>query len=148
MSDLCISAPLPPSSPSDLQALCSVTSYLLRQKPVEVPVEHFLHAGTYIRTCFLPKGAAIVGALIKVPTVVIVSGRCQVTAGPAIKAIDGYAVLRAEAGRRQCFAALEDTYITMLFASNAKTVADAEKEFTDEWDLLTTNAEGGLRGKV
>ena len=148
MSDLSLSSPLPPSTPSDLQALNRVTSYLLRQKPVDLPVEHFLHAGAYVRTCLVPKGAAIVGALIKVPTVVIVSGHCQVTAGPSIKAIDGYAVLRAEAGRRQCFVALEDTFITMAFASQAKTVAEAEKEFTDEWDLLTTNSEGGIRGKL
>lgn len=139
---------LPPCSVEDQKAVEGIVSVLLQSKEVQVPVGHFIHAGCYARTCLVQKGSAIVGALITIPTVVIVSGRCEVTAGPAVRLVDGFAVLKAAAGRRQAFFAHEDTFITMVFATQAKTVAEAEKEFTDEWELLTTNCEGGLRGKV
>lgn len=139
---------LPPLTPADAQKMGGIVSCLLETPEVGIPLDDFFHAGTYVRTCLVPKGAAIVGALIKIPTVVIVSGKCEVTAGSSVRVVDGYAVLRAAPMRRQAFFAVEDTYVTMSFASNAKTRAEAEKEFTDEWELLTTNLEGGLRGKV
>ena len=104
----------------------------------EVPIEvdHFLWAGCYVRTILLKAGA-----FIKIPTVVIVSGDCKVVVGDHLEEISGYSVLKGMEGRRQVFSAFEDTYITMFFASNASTVEEAEKEFTDEWQLLTNNRE-------
>lgn len=148
VGDLIVGQDLPPAAPEDLSVVENIASMLLGAPAVEIPVEQFLHAGIYVRTCMVPKGAAIVGALIKIPTVVFVSGQCEVTVGQKMRPVNGFAVLRAAAGRRQVFLAQEDTIITMAFASSAKTCADAEKEFTDEWELLTTNTEGGLRGKV
>ena len=106
---------------------------------VDIPIEHFIHEGVYYRTCFVPKDVAIIGALVKIPTTVIVSGNCYVTLGNTIGKLEGYNVIKAEAGRRQAFRAITDTYITMCFRTNSKDVKEAEKEFTDEWILLTTN---------
>ena len=103
----------------------------LPEAPIEV--EHFLWAGCYVRTILLRKGEIGAGAFIKIPTVVIVSGDCKVVVGDHLEEISGYSVLKGMDGRRQV--------ITMFFASNASTVEEAEKEFTDEWQLLTNNRE-------
>lgn len=108
---------------------------------VEIPIEHFVHSGVYYRTCKVPKGAAIMGAYIQIPTTVIVSGDCLVNIGESAERLTGYHVLKAPAGRRQAFKALEDTYITMCLETPHTDVKDCEKQFTPEWILLTTNRE-------
>lgn len=137
-------------TPQENQILCDMVICALetldeRQLDVNVPIEHFIFDGVYYRTCRIPKGVAIVGALIKIPTTVIVSGDCLVSLGLTIGRLTGYNVVRAEAFRRQAFKALEDTCVTMCFKTNAKDVKEAEKEFTDEWKLLTTNREELLK---
>jgi hypothetical protein len=52
--------------------------------------------------------------------------------------LQGHAVLAASAGRKQAFLARVDTHLTMIFPTRAKTVEDAEREFTDEVDLLAS----------
>lgn len=130
---------LPPCSKDDLAVMDKVIEEVKKCPEVDILVEHFIHAGIYSRTCLIPAGCVIVGALIKIPTVVQVCGRCKVTVGSKAKFIDGFAVLRASAGRRQAFYAEEDTYVTMSFATKTTDVKEAEKEFTDEFELLTTN---------
>ena len=110
-------------------------------KEVDIHVEQFIHEGVYYRTCFVPKDVCILGAFIKIPTTVIVSGDCYVTLGNTVGKLTGYNVIKAEAGRRQAFRAITDNYITMCFSTKATDVKEAEKEFTDEWLLLTTNRE-------
>ncbi len=55
--------------------------------------------------------------------------------------VAGYTVFSASAGRKQAMVALTDTYLTMLFPTDAKTVDEAERAFTDEYDLLVTRKE-------
>lgn len=129
-----------PLTPEQNNILCEMTKYAIEHcDEVDIPIEHFIHEGVYYRTCFVPKDVAIIGALVKIPTTVIVSGNCYVTLGNTIGKLEGYNVIKAEAGRRQAFRAITDTYITMCFRTNSKDVKEAEKEFTDEWILLTTN---------
>ena len=129
-----------PLTPEQNNFLCDLAVYALEHsKEVDIPIEHFIHEGVYYRTCKVPKDVAILGAFIKIPTTVIVSGDCYVTLGNTIGRLKGYNVIKAEAGRRQAFRAVEDTYITMCFKTEGSTVEEAEKEFTDEWMLLTTN---------
>ena len=97
---------------------------------------HFLHAGCYVRTCLIKQGGMIGSALIKVPTVVIISGCIVASNGEDRTVYSGYKILKGSAFRRAVWCALEDTYITMFFATNAKNVTDATKEFTDEWESL------------
>lgn len=104
------------------------------QTPIRT--EHVLHGGMYARTICIPAGVAITGALVKIATTLIVCGHCEFNNGDEIAEIYGYAVIPASAGRKQIFIAHEDTYLTMLFPSNAKTVEEAEAEFTDEAELL------------
>lgn len=136
-----------PLTPEQNNLLCDMVMYALEHydREVDIPIEHFIREGVYYRTCKVPKGVAIIGAFIKIPTTVIVSGDCYVTLGNTVGRLEGYNVIKAEAGRRQAFRAVEDTYITMCFKTESTDVKEAEKEFTDEWRLLTTNREELLK---
>lgn len=107
--------------------------------PVEFPTEHLIHGGMYARTLHMKAGELMTGALIKVGTILIVSGDCAVFIGEETIELRGYSVLPGSAGRKQVFLAHTDLSMTMLFPTNAKTVEQAEKEFTDEYAMLMTN---------
>lgn len=105
---------------------------------VSIETEHAFHAGLYARTVRIPAGVVITGALIRIATVLIVSGEAVMYGEDGPETLSGYNVLSASAGRKQAFVALSETYLTMLFATDAKTVAEAESEFTVETDLLVS----------
>jgi len=106
---------------------------------VDLPTAHLIHGGMYSRTLHMPAGTILTGALLKVPTVLIVSGDCAVFIGDETIELRGYTVLPGSAGRKQMFLAHTDVDMTMLFPTNAKTVDQCEREFTDEYELLMTN---------
>ena len=107
---------------------------------VHILTSHVIHAGVYARTIRIPKGVFITGALIKCPTTLIISGHCLAYVGQdePLEYI-GYNVITAGAYRKSAYSALQDTNLTMLFATKAKTVAEAEAEFTDETNLLISH---------
>lgn len=127
---------LPPCSPDDLALAMAMRERVDELPQIDIPTEHFFHAGEYVRTCLVPAGVVLCGAVIKIPTVVIVSGHCFMQVGAETKEIDGYRVLRGAAGRAQTFRAVTDTYITMSFATTAESLEAAEQEFTDEFEKL------------
>jgi hypothetical protein len=110
----------------------------LAQPQVPIPTQHTLHAGMYARTVLIPAGVLITGALIKIPTILIVSGHAMMYGCDGPVELCGYAVFSAFAGRKQAFVAVTDTYLTMVFPTKATTVEEAENEFTDEVDLLAS----------
>lgn len=130
---------LPSLNETEQEVMQEVVLEALSREQVHIPIDHFLWAGTYVRTCYIKKDEVVVGAFVKIPTVVIVSGCCKVVVGSKCETIKGYQVLKGYQGRRQAFRALEDTTVTMMFATKAKTLLEAEQEMTDEWELLTTN---------
>ena len=103
---------------------------------VEIPTDHVLHGGMYARTIKIPTGVLLTGALIKRTTMLVISGHVTVFVGEGSIEIAGYQVLPASAGRKQAFLAHADTFVTMLFPSEAASVEAAEHEFTDEADRL------------
>lgn len=109
----------------------------LRALP-QVPIEthHLLHAGVYARTICVPAGVMLTGALIRVPTSLVISGDCTAYLGDASRHFVGYHVLAASAHRKQAFQAHKDTMLTMFFATTAQSVEAAEEEFTNEAHLL------------
>lgn len=106
---------------------------------VEFPTEHLIHGGMYARTLHMQAGQVLTGALLRLPTVLIVSGDCAVFIGEETIELRGYSVLPGSAGRKQIFLAHTDVSMTMLFPTRAETVAQAEQEFTDEYAMLMTN---------
>lgn len=115
---------------------------MLAQPQVELETQHDIHGGMYARSIMIPKGIMITGALVKIATMLICVGDAVMYIGNDLVRVQGYAVIPASAGRKQWFLAKSDVYLTMIFPTQAKTVADAEKEFTDQWaDLLSNHNE-------
>lgn len=139
MFELAFSALFPPMKPEEIYTVRKFEELALMQPQVNVPIHHTLHAGMYARTAFLKKGVAISGALVKTETILCISGDCAVYVGEGSRRFTGYHVVSAAANRKQVFVAFEDTNLTMLFPTTAKTVKDAEKQFTDEFSSLTTS---------
>lgn len=133
---------LPAATPKALENILALESEVMAMPQLHFQTEHLLHAGMYARTVRLAPGTLIVGALIKIPTVLVVHGRARVFAGERWYKIEDYQVLPASAGRKQIFVALSTVEITMLFPSHASSVAEAEAEFTDETEKLVSRHDG------
>lgn len=129
------------SSEKSLAAVREVEKFALGQPQLDITTIHAFHAGMYARTIMVPAGAMITGALIKIPTLLILSGDASVIIDGEEVRISGYGVIPAAAGRKQVFLAHSDTYLTMVFATSATTIEEAEMEFTDEFDLLGSRRE-------
>lgn len=105
---------------------------------VDIATEHHLHAGVYSRTIFVPKGTVVAGVQIQVATQLVFCGKGQFTDGKTVRDIDGYVVMDGSPKRRAAFLSKGDTWMTMFFATNAKTVKEAEEEFCSEPERLGT----------
>ena len=108
---------------------------------VEIETEHHLHAGVYSRTIYVPKDTVVVGLTVKIPTQLIACGHFVMTDGGVSKEFKGFHIFDGEAGRRAAVRAIENSAFTMLFHTSAKTVEEAENEFTDEPERLLTRKE-------
>jgi hypothetical protein len=137
-----------PMSALAIEKVRAVQSAIMKCPPVDMPVHHTLHGGVYSRSLRIPAGVMIVGALIRVPTTLIISGRVTVWANDQTMEVDGYTVLAGSVGRKQVFVAHEDTDMTMCFATQAKTVDEAEREFTEEWELLASRSHPHLNTEL
>lgn len=130
--------------PIDAERRAAIEAVIERYKDepqVDLKMEHHLHAGVYSRTMHLPKGCVAASVLISIPTQLVVSGHVLFTDGKGQAEIKGYRVLEGSAYRQAAAYALEDTAMTMFFATNAKTVEEAENEFTPEAERLLTRRE-------
>lgn len=131
-------------SREDIAKICGIREVLKKElvanpdAEVEIPCEQHLHAGFYSRTIFIPKDTVAVGVTILKDTQLVISGHVLMNDGIHVVEIEGYRVLECKAGRAQIARTLEDTYMTMSFATDAKTVREAEDEFTDEPEQLLT----------
>lgn len=131
---------LPAMTPEAIEKVRMIEDVLLRMnEDIELPTEHVIHGGMYCRTLHMKAGQVMTGALLKVPTVLIVSGDCAVFIGTETIELRGYSVLPGSAGRKQLFLAHTDLSMTMMFPTQAQTVEQAEQEFTDEYAMLMTN---------
>ena len=98
----------------------------------------------YARTITMPPDTIAIGTLIKVPTLVITVGSAKVLVGDQWVDVDGYSVLPASANRKQIAISRGPFIVTMLFPTSAKTVEEAENEFTDETHLLLSRKQEGM----
>ncbi len=136
---------IPAMSEESIGKVQEVQDKLLSLPQVYLTTDHIIHAGVYVRTIMIPKGVAITGALIKRSVNLSISGHCLVYLGEdEVREFKGYGVCTAMAHRKQAFVAQEDTFLTMFFATDAKTVEEAENEFTDEAELLMSRQPEGI----
>ena len=129
---------LPATTKDVLEQLFQVQGALLVTEQVPIHTDHLIHAGMYVRTITLPPETVLMGALVKIPTVVTTVGEAKVFVGEWID-VQGYSVLPAKAHRKQIFVAVSALIVSMTFPTTAHTVEEAEREFTDEHELLLSH---------
>lgn len=148
MSDIAVAEPMLPAAPrlriGPMRPDTIAKVYKLEDRLLEDPqpvffTDHLIHKGMYLRTAMVPAGHVVTGALVKIATALIVSGRGLVYLDEGATPIEGYNVIPAEADRKQAFVAFTDMWLTMVFPTTARTVDEAEREFTDEYERLASN---------
>lgn len=146
MTSLAIAQKRIPAMPDeDILKARRMDAALREMDQVQLPTSHVLHGGMYARTISLPAGVAMAGVLIRVPTMLIFNGFALVNTGPdGASVLQGYHVIAASANRKQVFLAYEDSTLTMVFATQAKTIEEAEDEFTAESHLLMSRSPEGV----
>lgn len=127
---------IPAMSPAALDNVRALESAVLEQPQVVLTTHHVLHGGMYARTITIPANAVLTGALIEIPTLLIFDGDSEVYLNGESVRLIGHHVLPASAGRKQAFRTYADTHLTMVFPTAAKTVEEAEQQFTNEVDRL------------
>lgn len=128
-------ASIPAMSEQSVSKARSLEAVLKDAPQQEIETKHIIHGGVYSRTIMVPAGVVITGALIKVPTQLIISGSVKIYADEVLS-LTGYNVLTGSVGRKCVFVAETDVWMTMVFRTDVKTVEEAEQEFTDEWEML------------
>jgi hypothetical protein len=135
---------LPAPSAAALDVIMNAQSFIFSLPQIPMPTEHVLHAGLYVRTIRMLDGNVVIGSLIRLPTVVILNGPCSVLAGDGVAEYEGYNVIPGSAGRKSVFVARGDVDLTMIFATAAATIEDAENEVFAEADLLMSRNDDSL----
>ena len=148
MSQLTTEVAIGAMSPDAIQSVRDLEIITGAMPQVDIKTSHFLHAGTYSRTIKIPANVVLTGALIEVDTVLIVVGDVEVFIGNRSVRLTGHHVLRAGAGRKQAFLTFAETYVTMIFTTEAQTVEQAEDEFTKEADRLLSRRQLDTQGET
>lgn len=136
MRELTARPAVPAMSAEAIGNVRELEARVLALPQVAIETDHVFHAGVYARTIMVPAGTVLTGALIKIATLLIVDGDTLIYLDGEPVRLTGYNVLPASAGRKQAFVTITDTHITMIFATAARTVDEAEREFTDDADDL------------
>jgi hypothetical protein len=139
---------IPQMNDLNIQPVRELEKLSLQYPQADIATQHLIHAGMYARTILVKKNTVITGALIKIPTILIINGSVVVTLGDDVIELVGYHVLPASKHRKQAFLTKEDTYMTMIFTTSAKGIRDAEEEFTDEVDILISRKNGASNIEV
>ena len=121
-----------------------IENYVLSLPQIKISTHHTLHGGMYTRTFLIPAGVLVTGALIKIPTILIISGEMLLYGLNEPRHLVGYHVLYGQANRKQVGYAIKDTFASMIFPTKANTVKEAEEEFTDEAEFLFSRNENAI----
>jgi hypothetical protein len=131
-----------PAMSSNAIAKVEALAEFSRQVPQEeIETHHAIHGGMYARTIAIKAGDMLTGALVKIPTMLVINGDVTVFADNESFRLTGFHAIPASANRKQAFIAHAETAMTMIFKTDAKTVAEAENEFTDEAEHLMSRFE-------
>ena len=135
-----VAAPLvPPMSAGAIAMVRDLQARLETLPQVPVRMHHVLHGGMYARTCYIPAGHLLACCLVRVPTIVVLAGSANVYVGKDEPLrLEGYSVVPASAGRKQAFLSITDFALTMFYATQARTVEEAENELTEEAAMLAS----------
>ena len=141
MNDLTTgSAGLSPCTPEERARVEAFTEELQKLPQIMLPIEHTLHAGVYARTTYVPAGVMGAGAELAVDTILICDGHARISSGSEVIEVKGHTVLTGLAGRKSICYTLSDCIFTTIMATTAKTVDEAEREYTREFEKLQTRS--------
>ena len=132
---------IPATTQESIEKVIAIENRLRQHEQAKISTEHIFHAGMYIRTVRLVPNTVFVGTLMKIPTIFIINGICDLLVGDEWVRLEGYNVIPGNAWRKQICIARSAVEITMIFTSNAETVEDAEAQFTDEVDNLLSRTQ-------
>jgi hypothetical protein len=128
---------LVPASPSSIVKVNQLAVAIKEKlQPCPFKTEHLVHGGIYTRTVRLPDDAVCAAVLYKVPSTLIIEGDCDVFDNGDLMRVSGYTVLPGCAGRKIAFVTRSAVKMSMMFATSLTDVAEIQKQFTDEWELL------------
>lgn len=144
MLDLVTQSKILPMSELEINQVRYMENEILKAPQVKIATQHIIHAGVYARTIVVPGGVVLTGSLMKIPTLLIINGDFLLFAGDRTIELKGYNIFTGAANRKQIGVAVADTQVTMIFATNAKTVEGAEAEFTDDAHLLFSRYEDAV----
>ena len=133
---------IPPMTLEAIEGVRKLENILSLLPQKLVCTHHVLHGGMYSRTMRIPAGFMITGALIKVPTLLIIEGDALVWTGEEHVLLEDYNIIPAHQNRKQVFVARTDVLLTMIFATKATTIEQAEEEFTDDFARLLSRQQG------
>lgn len=142
MSALALRSTIPAMSRDAIDLVYRLEVENLARPQIDLRFEHRFHAGVYARTMIVPdlpegRGCLITSALIRVPTLLVSQGDALLYVGEDDpRFLTGYSVIEASAGRKQAYVAQSNFRLTMIFATAARTVEEAEEEFTMEAHML------------
>lgn len=134
---------IPAPAPAVLDGLTRLQDFLLALSPdtfqqAPLPTEHLLHGGMYARTVRRDLDSVTIGSLITKATILIVNGPCSMLIGDRRVDLTGYSVLAGLPGRKSMSVAHGPVEMTMIFPTNARTIAEAENEIFAEAGLLVS----------
>lgn len=149
MELMTMKAAIAPMSAGAIANVAALEQQVLACPQTQITTHHVLHGGLYSRTILVPAGVVLTGALIKIPTLLFISGDVLVYVGEDRRIrITGTEVIPASAGRKQAFVAHRDTSISMVFPTKSTSVEQAEAEFTDDADLLFSRRDADLNTEI
>ena len=126
-----------------LLAASEMEREILKHEQADIGTVHTIHGGVYTRTIKMEADSILAGALIKIPTTLIVQGDCKIFVGDdKVVELRGHNVIPASSNRKQVIMAITDVYITMVFSTDARSVNEAEMEMTDDYERLMSRMEG------
>ncbi len=112
---------------------------LLRQVPqIDFGAMHCLSGKVYVRSIFIPAGAALTGAVHKTDHVNIVLGDIMVSTDEGMQRITGFQILPTKAGMKRVGVALADTHWATCCATSQSEIEAIEDELVEDAHLLQT----------
>ena len=122
----------------ELEYAKEIEKALSSMEQFDVETFHTLHAGVYTRTIILEPGQVASGVVISIPTTLIITGHVKLLIGDQVNEIEGFNVFTANANRKQIALAVKRSVIAMVFKTDARTIEEAEAEFTTEPEKLAS----------
>ncbi len=148
MSNIAACRKITPMSEFELNKIRFMENEILKAPQVKIATDHIIHAGVYARTIVVPAGVILTGSLMKIPTLLIINGDFLLFAGDKTIELKGYNIFTGSANRKQIGVAVTDTSVTMIFATKAKTIEEAENAFTNEAHLLFSRYEDAVNNVI